>query len=161
METGKTPTNLTSNTSRIETLETDLTSNSSRIVSLETTDASRGTSIQGLYDADYATKSWVNGKDYATETYVNGAVVSASAVSLLIDAAVASRATSQSVTDLSDVVNTKVPVPSDWTALSSPDGLKTYVETKVGTDVVRPASDWLLYPIPGELIGSTNLKDLH
>jgi hypothetical protein len=151
-------TNLTSNTSRIETLETDLTSNSYRVVSLETTDASRGTSIQGLYDADYAPKSWVNDKDYATESYVNGAVASASAVGLLIDAAVASRATSQSVTDLSDVVNTKVPVPSDWTALSSPDGLKTYVETKVGSDVVRTPADWLAYPDDPPNFGSSNLK---
>ena len=107
--------------------------------SLETIVGSQGGLIQGLYDADYAPKSWVNDKDYATESYVDNSVVSATAISVLIDVALQGTATAAQVTaanqatsDVLDNLTTNyVPRPADWNILSSPDGLKSYVEEKV------------------------------
>jgi hypothetical protein len=128
---------------RIGVLETNLESNASR--------------IQGLYDADYEPKYWVEKKNYATEAFVNGAVVSGSAIGVLIDLALTGYAptpqlgaTNQTISDLTDAVHSgfdaKVTIPDDWNAFSTPVGLKTYVETKVGTGIVREPDDWSSYP---------------
>ncbi len=133
----------------VETLTDDLDS-------LETTVGSQGGLIQGLYDADFAPKSWVNDKDYATESYVNGAVVSGSAISVLIDVALQGTATTAQITQAnqatSDVLDNLtanyVPRPADWNNSSSPDGLSSYVEEKVlaGPGIVRHPDDWNTYP---------------
>jgi len=156
-------TDLESNAIRISILDTALTDNVVRIGVLETTVGSHTSSLnglgstgQGLYDANYAPKSWVNDKSYATESYVDGAVVTTGAVSALIDIGLAGYAsspqlssTNQIVSDVLDTVETGyVPRPEDWNALSSPDGLKSYVEEKVmaGEGIVRHPDDWGSYP---------------
>ena len=133
----------------VETLTDDLDS-------LETTVGSQGGLIQGLYDANYAPKSWVNDKDYATESYVDGAVVTSGAISVLIDVVLQGTATTAQITQanqatsdvLDNLTTNYVPRPVDWNTLSSPDGLKSYVEEKVldGPDIVRKPDDWSTYP---------------
>jgi len=123
--------------------------------------ASQGGLIQGLYDADYASKTYVTDKDYATETYVNGAVLTATAVQALIDTSITGfastsqlSATNTAITALDDVVDTKVPKPLNWLTLSGvsatqPSGsLSSYVDNKIDAngDVVFKPSDWSQYP---------------
>ena len=53
----------------VEGIETDLGDTTDRVGVLETTTGSQGGLIQGLYNANYAPKSWVNDKNYATEGF--------------------------------------------------------------------------------------------
>ena len=76
---------LKANQTDIENLATqaNLTDVNTTVASHTASLDSHGGLIQGLYDADYAPKSWVNDKDYATESYVDGAVVTTGAISVL------------------------------------------------------------------------------
>jgi len=95
---------------------------------------------------------------------VNEAVVTASAVGVLIDTAIAGAgfasssqlaATNTSVGELADLLPASyVGKPDDWNTWSSPDGLKSYVERKA---VMHP-SDWLAYPADPPYFGSKTLK---
>ena len=151
-----------------------LKANQANLTDVNTTVASHTTSlashdglIQGLYDADYAsislvnnrnyaTEGWVNDKDCATESFVTSSVVSSGAISVLIDVALQGTATTAQVTaanqatsDVLDNLTTNyVPRPADWTILSSPDGLNSYVEEKLLADgtIVRKPDDWSTYP---------------
>jgi len=82
-------TDLESNASRISILDTVLTDDVVRIGVLESELENNASCIQGLYDADYAPKTWVEDKNYETETEtdVANSFISADAISTLISGA--------------------------------------------------------------------------
>jgi len=93
--------------------------------------------------------------------------VTKGAISALINTALAGYAsttqlasTNQSVSDLAGAVGTGfVLIPSVWNAFSYPDGLRSYVEAKVGGyDLVHEPSDRASYPSGNFRILLTNLK---
>jgi len=85
---------------------------------LESTSGSHSSSIQSLFDANYAPKSWVEDKNYATETYVIGAVLTTGAVNTLISTAITGYASPSQLASATDSINnldeSKVSKPFDW-----------------------------------------------
>ena len=127
-------TDLGSNAARVDVVETDLASNAGRVSTLETTVASQGSSIQNLYDADYAPKAWVNDKDYATEDYVDNAVITAAAIDIAISAAIDAGLTAFASAYTSSTVDTKNAAQNAFVEL-------TYVKKPVDYFVYAPTFD--------------------
>ena len=166
---GVVETDLSSNAGRVSALETFADNNETRIEVLETDLTERTLRIEDLEDnmTSNASRLTTVEDSYATTSYVDSAVVTSSAIGVLIDTALTGfattselSATTQNLTDLSDdIVATYVPYPLDW-VLYTPLGnsLSFYVDGKIGdySDIVRKPSDWLSYrPTPGS---DTTLK---
>jgi hypothetical protein len=165
-------TDLSSNAIRIGVLETFTDNNETRIKVLETDLTERTFRIEDLEDDMSSNNSRLTTVEnsYATTSYVDSVVVTASAITVLMDIALSGyasifqlTATTNNLDDLEDaVVATYVPYPLDWATYNSlGNSLSNYVDGKIGANagiVVKP-SDWSF--VSPNIRFSCHLEELH